>query len=143
VNVKLVGALRNRVKAQVKKSLEEAEKAGGKEANKKNVVQKVSHSARIQCSQSANPQAVYDELVALVDPGIEPYKPVKGKVNVLMAVGIQGAGKTTTCTKVSSLVLVFSYSDYQLAVYYQRRGLRTCLVCADTFRAGAFDQLKQ
>lgn len=31
----------------------------------------------------------------------------------------------------------------QLAVYYQRRGLRSCLVCADTFRAGAFDQLKQ
>jgi signal recognition particle GTPase len=46
-------------------------------------------------------QAVFDELVALVDPGVEPYKPVKGKVNVLMAVGIQGAGKTTTCTKVS------------------------------------------
>lgn len=46
------------------------------------------------------PQAVFDELVALVDPGTEPYKPVKGKSNVLMAVGIQGAGKTTTCTKV-------------------------------------------
>lgn len=41
--------------------------------NKKNVVQK----------------AVYDELVALVDSGTEPYKPVKGKVNVIMAVGIQ------------------------------------------------------
>lgn len=37
-----------------------------------------------------------------MDPGVEPYKPVKGKVNVLMAVGIQGAGKTTTCTKVSA-----------------------------------------
>ncbi len=48
---------------------------------------------------------------------------------MLMAVGIQGAGKTTTCTK--------------LAVHYQRRGFRSCLVCADTFRAGAFDQLKQ
>lgn len=34
-------------------------------------------------------QAVFDELVALVDPGVEPYKPTKGKVNVLMAVGIQ------------------------------------------------------
>jgi signal recognition particle subunit SRP54 len=44
---------------------------------------------------------VFDELVALVDPGTEPYKPVKGKPNVLMAVGIQGAGKTTTCTKVT------------------------------------------
>ncbi|WWC71576.1 signal recognition particle protein SRP54 [Kwoniella pini CBS 10737] len=113
VNVKLVSQLRTKVKAKVKKSLEEAEKAGGREANKKNVVQK----------------AVFDELVSLVDPGVEPYKPVKGKTNVLMAVGIQGAGKTTTCTK--------------LAVHYSRRGMKTGLVCADTFRAGAFDQLKQ
>lgn len=28
-------------------------------------------------------------------------------------------------------------------MHYQRRGLKTALVCADTFRAGAFDQLKQ
>lgn len=28
-------------------------------------------------------------------------------------------------------------------MHYQRKGLRSCLVCADTFRAGAFDQLKQ
>ena len=37
----------------------------------------------------ADEKAVFDELVALVDPGTEPYKPTKGKVNVLMAVGIQ------------------------------------------------------
>ena len=46
-----------------------------------------------------------------------------------MFVGLQGAGKTTTCTK--------------LARWYQARGFKACLVCADTFRAGAFDQLKQ
>lgn len=46
-----------------------------------------------------------------------------------MFVGLQGAGKTTTCTK--------------LARWYQARGFKTALVCADTFRAGAFDQLKQ
>ena len=46
-----------------------------------------------------------------------------------MFVGLQGAGKTTSCTK--------------LAYYYQRKGFKTCLVCTDTFRAGAFDQLKQ
>jgi len=34
-------------------------------------------------------QTVFDELVALVDPGVEPYKPVKGKPNVIMAVGLQ------------------------------------------------------
>ena len=41
----------------------------------------------------------------------------------------KGAGKTTTCTK--------------LAYFYHRKGWKTGLVCADTFRAGAFDQLKQ
>lgn len=46
-----------------------------------------------------------------------------------MFVGLQGSGKTTSCTK--------------LAVYYRRKGFKTALVCADTFRAGAFDQLKQ
>ncbi len=46
-----------------------------------------------------------------------------------MFVGLQGSGKTTSCTK--------------LALYYQKRGFKTGLVCADTFRAGAFDQLKQ
>lgn len=74
-------------------------------------------------------KAVFDGLVELVDAGQEPFKLKKGKVNVLMLVGLQGAGKTTTCTK--------------LATYYQRRGFRVGLVCADTFRAGAFDQLKQ
>ena len=27
--------------------------------------------------------------------------------------------------------------------YYQKKGWKACLVCADTFRAGAYDQLKQ
>jgi signal recognition particle subunit SRP54 len=74
-------------------------------------------------------QAVFDELCALVDPGQKPYKLVKGKPNVIMFVGLQGAGKTTTVTK--------------LAYYYKRKSWKACLVCADTFRAGAFDQLKQ
>jgi len=32
---------------------------------------------------------------------------------------------------------------FQMAYFYQKKGWKTCLVCADTFRAGAFDQLKQ
>ena len=74
-------------------------------------------------------QAVFDHLVALVDPHAEPYKPKKGRSNVIMFVGLQGAGKTTSCTK--------------LARHYAQRGFKACLVCADTFRAGAYDQLKQ
>ena len=68
-------------------------------------------------------------VLKLVDPGVKAYQPVKGKPNVIMFVGLQGSGKTTTCTK--------------LAYYYMKKGWKTCLVCADTFRAGAYDQLKQ
>ncbi|KAL9126095.1 MAG: hypothetical protein Q9217_004811, partial [Psora testacea] len=107
VNVKLVGTLRKSIKATVNfKDLPPA-------VNKKRLIQKT----------------VFDELVKLVDPHAEPFRPKKGKSNVIMFVGLQGAGKTTTCTK--------------LARHYQTRGFKACLVCADTFRAGAFDQLKQ
>ncbi|KAL4077083.1 SRP54-type protein [Scleroderma yunnanense] len=111
VNVKLVASLRQKVKAKVKAALDGSDKS--KDSNRKSLIQK----------------AVFDELVHLVDPGIEPYKPKKGQPNVIMAVGLQGNGKTTTCTK--------------LAVYYQKRGFKSCIVCADTFRAGAFDQTRQ
>ncbi|MCJ1313178.1 Signal recognition particle [Agyrium rufum] len=107
VNVKLVHQLRKSIKTAVNfPSLSPA-------VNKKRLIQKT----------------VFDQLVALVDPHAEPFKPKKGKANVIMFVGLQGAGKTTTCTK--------------LARHYQARGFKACLVCADTFRAGAFDQLKQ
>ncbi|KAG5956907.1 hypothetical protein E4U58_006347 [Claviceps cyperi] len=107
VNVRLVMQLRKSIKSVVNfKDLPPA-------VNKKRLIQK----------------AVFDELVKLVDPHAEPFKPKKGKPSVIMFVGLQGAGKTTTCTK--------------LARHYQTRGFKSCLVCADTFRAGAFDQLKQ
>ncbi|KAI9715411.1 MAG: Signal recognition particle [Chrysothrix sp. TS-e1954] len=107
VNIKLVSILRHSIKKAVNfKEL-------GPNVNKKRLIQK----------------AVYDELVKLVDPHAEPFKPRKGKSNVVMFVGLQGSGKTTSCTK--------------LARWYSARGFRSCLVCADTFRAGAFDQLKQ
>ncbi|RIB13483.1 SRP54-type protein [Gigaspora rosea] len=107
VNVRLVGNLRNNVKTAV--NIQDL--AAG--INKRRVIQK----------------AVLDELCKLVEPGTEPYKPRKGANNIIMFVGLQGSGKTTTCTK--------------LAYHYQRKGWKVCLVCADTFRAGAFDQLKQ
>lgn len=73
--------------------------------------------------------AVFKELVKLLDPGVKAWQPTKGKTNVIMFVGLQGIGKTTTCTK--------------MAYHYMRKGWKCALVCADTFRAGAFDQLKQ
>jgi len=87
VNVKLVASLRQKVKAKVKTVLEGgADK--GKEGNRKSVVQKVSLSIA-RSSAYSRLQAVFDELVNLVDPGVEPYKPKKGQSNVIMAVGLQ------------------------------------------------------
>ncbi|KAF0925273.1 hypothetical protein E2562_015981 [Oryza meyeriana var. granulata] len=74
-------------------------------------------------------QAVFAELCKMLDPGKPSFVPTKGKLSVVMFVGLQGSGKTTTCTK--------------YARYHQRKGFKPSLVCADTFRAGAFDQLKQ
>ncbi|CAN6283906.1 unnamed protein product [Urochloa humidicola] len=75
--------------------------------------------------------AVAAELCRMLDPGEPSFSPRKGQnpSSVVMFVGLQGSGKTTTCAK---------YADH-----YRRKGFRPALVCADTFRAGAFDQLKQ
>ncbi|KAL5722691.1 signal-recognition-particle GTPase [Ranunculus cassubicifolius] len=74
-------------------------------------------------------QAIFSELCNILDPGKPSYTPKKAKASVIMFVGLQGSGKTTTCTK--------------YAYYHQKNGWKPALVCADTFRAGAFDQLKQ
>ncbi|KAH9515328.1 Signal recognition particle [Bulinus truncatus] len=107
VNIRLVKQLRENVRSVI----DFDEMAGG--LNKRRMIQ----------------SAVFKELVKLIDPGVKAWQPSKGRNNVIMFVGLQGSGKTTTCTK--------------LAYYYQRKGWKTCLICADTFRAGAFDQLKQ
>jgi signal recognition particle subunit SRP54 len=74
-------------------------------------------------------QAVFTELCNMLDPGKPVFVPKKGNPAVVMFVGLQGSGKTTTCTK--------------YAFHHQQRDWKPALVCADTFRAGAFDQLKQ
>ena len=74
-------------------------------------------------------QVIADELVSILSPGREPSRFVPRGTNIVMFVGMQGAGKTTTIAK--------------FAHFYKRRGYRVAMVCADTFRAGAFDQLKQ
>jgi signal recognition particle subunit SRP54 len=42
-------------------------------------------------------KVVFEELTKLISPGTEAPKLTKGKPNVIMFVGLQGAGKTTTC----------------------------------------------
>jgi signal recognition particle subunit SRP54 len=44
-------------------------------------------------------KTVVDELTEMLDSENPPYQYKKGKPNVVMFVGLQGSGKTTTCTK--------------------------------------------
>ena len=74
-------------------------------------------------------KVVYEELTRFLGEKPAPLKIEPGKRKVLMLVGIQGSGKTTATAK--------------LAKYFQKRGLKTALVCTDTYRPGAYAQLQQ
>ena len=68
---------------------------------------------------------VYTELVNIVGKAT----PIELKPQTIMMVGLQGSGKTTTTAK--------------LAKYFARKGLKPAVICADTYRPGAYDQLSQ
>ena len=72
---------------------------------------------------------VYEELVKLLGEEAKKLELNPKKQNVILLVGIQGSGKTTTAAK--------------LARYIQKRGLRPALIAADTYRPAAYEQLKQ
>ena len=74
-------------------------------------------------------KVVYEELTRFLGEKSASLTVEPGKRKVLMLVGIQGSGKTTASGK--------------LAKYFQKRGLKTALVCTDTYRPGAYDQLSQ
>jgi signal recognition particle subunit SRP54 len=74
-------------------------------------------------------KVINDELTRFVGETPQELKITPGKQNILMMVGIQGSGKTTHSAK--------------LARYFQKRGLKVGIICADTFRPGAYNQLKQ
>jgi len=72
-------------------------------------------------------KSVYEGLVKLV--GGEPVQvKVDKKPTVWLFVGIQGFGKTTSLAK--------------LALLYKGKGNRVAVVCADTFRPGALEQIR-
>jgi signal recognition particle subunit SRP54 len=74
-------------------------------------------------------KVVYEELTRFVGDKPVPLKVEPGKKKIIMLVGIQGSGKTTHAAK--------------LARYFQKRGVKVGLICADTFRPGAYNQLQQ
>ncbi|MGB9713481.1 MAG: signal recognition particle protein Srp54 [Candidatus Bathyarchaeales archaeon] len=74
-------------------------------------------------------KVVYEELTRFLGDKPVPLKVEPGARKVIMLVGIQGSGKTTVAAK--------------LARYFQKRGLKPALICADTYRPGAYAQLQQ
>jgi signal recognition particle subunit SRP54 len=74
-------------------------------------------------------KVVYEELTRFVGEKPVPIKIEPGKKQILMLVGIQGSGKTTVAAK--------------LGRYFQKKGLKPALICADTYRPGAYAQLQQ
>jgi signal recognition particle subunit SRP54 len=74
-------------------------------------------------------KVVWDTLAYYLGETAVPLTINPGKPNLVMMVGIQGSGKTTTVGK--------------LARYFQKRGIKTGVICADNFRPGAYSQLQQ
>src|SRR3989440_7405591 len=71
---------------------------------------------------------VYDELTAMLGERREPLKLSSVPPTVVMMVGLQGSGKTTTAAK--------------LALKLKLENRPTCLVAADVYRPAAIDQLE-
>ena len=73
-------------------------------------------------------EAFADELVELLGEEEQPLNLVDGALNIVLFVGVNGVGKTTSIGKIA----------YQL----KEQGHKVILGAADTFRAAAADQLK-
>jgi signal recognition particle subunit SRP54 len=73
-------------------------------------------------------KVVYDELTYILGEKNVPLELQKDRPNVIVMVGIQGSGKTTTVGK--------------LAKYFKKQ-YKIAIVAGDTFRLGAYEQLKQ
>ena len=67
------------------------------------------------------------ELVEALDPSVDRSLKVGGKPSVLLVVGVNGSGKTTTCGKIARVLIADGHT--------------VVLGAADTFRAAAADQL--
>ena len=74
-------------------------------------------------------KVVYEELTRFVGDKPASIKMEPGKKKIIMLVGIQGSGKTTHAAKLSR--------------YFLKKGMKPALICADTYRPGAYAQLQQ
>ena len=73
-------------------------------------------------------EALAEEIADLLGSEPEPLNLVRGELNIILVVGVNGVGKTTNIGKIANLL---KKDDYKVI-----------LGAADTFRAAASDQLK-
>ncbi len=71
---------------------------------------------------------LHDELLAILTPCQQPWRPSDSRPYVILTVGVNGVGKTTTIGK--------------LAQWLQNEGHSVLLAAGDTFRAAAVEQLQ-
>jgi fused signal recognition particle receptor len=87
---------------------------------------------KIRVLYRKNPKISTDQILAFVKQellqGLLPYHPVYSSPHVILLVGVNGSGKTTTLAK--------------LASYYARQGKKVLVAAGDTFRAAAVEQLE-
>jgi fused signal recognition particle receptor len=93
------------------------------------IIEKV--SARVKANDGGVERVLQEEVISILAPegmdlSLRDPATVQGP-SVVLLVGVNGTGKTTTCAK--------------LARMYMEDGLKVLLVAADTFRAGASEQL--
>ncbi|MGK3762597.1 MAG: signal recognition particle subunit SRP54 [Bacillariaceae sp.] len=107
VSVKLVMTLRDNVKQKVERLIEEDDD-NDDDSDSDNDAKKEQRASNVSKMVQ---KAVVDELTSLLEPVRKPHTMKRGKPNVILFVGLQGAGKTTTIAK--------------FANYYQKRGWKT------------------
>lgn len=79
----------------------------------------------------SNSQDIIDKLADIIIKKYSCYQPLPNefeKNHLIMMVGVNGSGKTTSISKIAD--------------YYLKKNYSVGLIAADTFRAGAVDQLK-
>lgn len=94
--------------------------------------QKIVDSFENNAGQIKNYDSMEDYLISILYDFYEEEKDVPIQMNengptVILMVGVNGSGKTTTSAK--------------LIQYYQSKGKKVAVAAADTFRAGAIDQI--
>ena len=91
------------------------------------IVEKV-ESSGVAITENLVKDAIRDEIVEILSSGPSGAVDRATKPHVIMVVGVNGTGKTTTIAK--------------LAYRHKQEGSKVLLAAADTFRAAAIDQLE-